>query len=355
MWSLGSHNLSTENSYVKLFLSLIDILSHSVPSSTWIFNPISIFGEGGFWIFTHDNSGPNVFFLNVLFCMLIWVLSWLLIAGVIQLREAHLHYSFAEWYGSISILVLILYSIAGAIYKAVTGHYLIRRESVRRHVYVEEMQRKWSANTIALTRRKYFDAMVRIGCIPSFYHSKIIAEFNQRRMIQLWLKTGWWLRIGCIPSFYHVKIAAELNWRWMIALNWQNWVVTENWMHTQFFYFKNCGEIAWSVKLVQGCKNMSLQLEVRQYHRSVHLLIDILPGKIILLSHSHDTISCFMSLMKSDVGCDTELCICLENDPILEGDLSKCTTWSKSLLIHSSNFYVFICTLLWKGKRLHIF
>jgi hypothetical protein len=46
------------------------------------------------------------------------------------------------------------YSIAGAIYKAITGHYLIRRESVRRHVYVEEMQRKWSANTIALTRRK---------------------------------------------------------------------------------------------------------------------------------------------------------------------------------------------------------
>lgn len=93
MWSLGSHNLSTENSYVQLFLSLIDILSHSVPSSTWIFNPISVSGEGGFWIFTHDNSGPNVFFLNVLFCMLIWVLSWLLIAGVIQLREAHLHYS----------------------------------------------------------------------------------------------------------------------------------------------------------------------------------------------------------------------------------------------------------------------
>jgi hypothetical protein len=32
---------------------------------------------------------------------------------------------------------LILYSIAGAIYKAITGHYLTRRESVRRHVYVE--------------------------------------------------------------------------------------------------------------------------------------------------------------------------------------------------------------------------
>ncbi len=168
--------------------------------------------------------------------------------------------------------------------------------------------------------------MVRIGCIASFYHSKIIAEFNQRWMIQLWLKTGWWLRIGCTPSFYHVKIAAELNWRWMIALNWQNWVVTENWMHTQFFLFKNCGKIEWSVKLVQGWKNMSLQLEVHQNHRSVHLLIDILPGKTILLSHSHGTISCFMSLMRSDVGCDTELCICLENDPILEGDLSKCTT-----------------------------
>jgi hypothetical protein len=31
---------------------------------------------------------------------------------------------------------------------------LIRREPVRRHVYVEEMWRKRSANTIALTRRK---------------------------------------------------------------------------------------------------------------------------------------------------------------------------------------------------------
>jgi hypothetical protein len=96
---------------------------------------------------------------------------------------------------------------------------------------------------------------------------------------------------------------------------------------------------------------MSLQLEVRQYHRSVHLLIDILPGKTILLSHSHDTISCFMSLMKSDVGCDTELCICLENDPILEGDLSKCTTWSKSLLIHSSNFDMCLFALCFEKGR----
>jgi hypothetical protein len=38
-------------------------------------------------------------------------------------------------------------------FKAVTEHYLIRRESERRHVYVEEMQRKWSAITIALTRK----------------------------------------------------------------------------------------------------------------------------------------------------------------------------------------------------------
>jgi hypothetical protein len=33
--------------------------------------------------------------------------------------------------------------------------------------------------------KENFDAMVRIGCIASFYHSKIIAEFNQRWMIQL--------------------------------------------------------------------------------------------------------------------------------------------------------------------------
>jgi hypothetical protein len=96
---------------------------------------------------------------------------------------------------------------------------------------------------------------------------------------------------------------------------------------------------------------MSLQLEVRQYHRSVHLLIDILPGKTILLSHSHGTISCFISLMKSDVGCETELCICLENDPILEGDLSKCTTWSKSLLIHSSNFDMCLFALCFEKGR----
>jgi hypothetical protein len=55
--------------------------------------------------------------------------------------------------------------------------------------------------------------------------------------------------------------------------------------------------------------------------------------------------------MKSDVGCDTELCICLENDPILEGDLSKCTTWSKSLLIHSSNFDMCLFALCFEKGR----
>lgn len=52
--------------------------------------------------------------------------------------------------------------------------------------------------------------MVRIGCIASFYHSKITAAFNQRWMIQLWLKTGW---------------------------------LTENWMHTQFLSCENCSRI----------------------------------------------------------------------------------------------------------------
>jgi hypothetical protein len=50
---------------------------------------------------------------------------------------------------------------------------------------LREMRRKQSANTICIEKKENFDAMVRIGCIASFYHSKITAEFNRRWMIQL--------------------------------------------------------------------------------------------------------------------------------------------------------------------------
>jgi hypothetical protein len=66
-------------------------------------------------------------------------------------------------------------------------------------------------------------------------------------MIQLWLKTGWWLRIGCIPSFYHVEVSrielemddsfelTELGGDWeldaypvfFIQKLWRNWVISE--------------------------------------------------------------------------------------------------------------------------------